>query len=231
MSTEISTPMDDPIICYTAFYPPAHWEYIQEQRGDDSTSDFWAGMTIDYHAMLEKAAQSFSEHLAFDHQTTKTSEDFCLDPTNCGPDTMEMWRTLKERALERSQNLHSIAEEEEPEVAADVEETSQEVPEASAPLPEQPAIEMAVSISDSSAPVEKEPLSLEPIGTGLPWGSIFPDYVPGYATSISTTTSTTSKSITWAPLPDTTKPPRTPPRSRRLRQSLGFLRGLLCCWN
>lgn len=220
--------MDDPIVCYTTFYPPAHWEHIQEQRCEDSSSDFWAGMTLDYHAMLEEAARSFTEHLAFDHQTTKTSEDFCLDPTNCGPATMEMWRTLKERALERSGNLHSIAEEEEPEESADVKETSQEIPEASAPLREQPAIEMAVAISDSSAQGEKEPFGLEPIGTELPYGSIFPEYSPGYATS--TSTSTASKSITWAPLPDTTRIPRKPPRSRRLRQSLRLLRGLVCCW-
>ncbi len=225
----METPMDDPIVCYSAFYPPAHWEYIQEQLCEDTSSDFWAGMTLEYHAMLEKAAQSFSEHLAFDSQTTKTSEDFCLDPTNCGPDTKEMWRTLKKRAVERSGNLHSIAEEEEPEETADVKETSQEVSGASAPLREQPAVETAVAISDSSAPGTKEPIDLQPIGTGLPWGNIFPEYSPGYATS--TSTSSTSKCITWAPLPDTTKTPRKPPRSRRFRQSLGFLRGLVCCWS
>jgi len=379
----MSTPRDDPIVCYADFYPPACWDYIQEQRGEDSTSDFWAGMTLDYHAMIEKATKSFHEHLEFDHQTTKTGEDFCLNPTDSGPINLDMWRTLKERVLERSETLHSIAEEEEPEEPAEVKETSQEVPELpaplpekptieravatsdspapkdkvpeltaplpeqptiekpvaisdspapevkesfdpkpigyelapgsilseyspgyatstsytsttskmTAPLPEQPTIEKAVAISDSPAPEDKEPFdpkpigyelapgsilseyspgyatstsctsttskmtaalpeqpniekafaisdspaedkkpfSPRPIGYGLAWGSIFSDYSPGYATSASCT-STTSKGITWAPLPDTPKPPRKPPRFRRLRQSLDILRGLLCHW-
>ena len=87
----------------------------------------------------------------------------------------------------------------------------EEEPEEEIPSPKQLAVvEAADNISDSSSDM-----------------TISTTTVSEPATSI-TTPSTTRKSITWAPLPDTTKPARKPSRSRRLRQKLGSLRALVC---
>ena len=86
-----------------------------------------------------------------------------------------------------------------------------EEPEEEIPSPKQlPVIEAADNLSDSSSEM-----------TIVTQTASEPD------TTI-TTPSTTRPSITWAPLPDTTKPTRKPSRSRRLRQKLGSLRALVC---
>lgn len=221
-------PPTDAILCYSDFYPPTQWEKIQELLGEDSDHDLWHGMTLDYQNMLLKASTDFQEHLEFDHQTTKTSEDFCLDPTNCGPDTLEMWRSHKLTVMERIENLYEIAEEEEPEELVVEKVSSREEPVSAIPLPEQPTSVTAATISDSLPLVSEEPVGVKPIGHGLPWAHIFSDYSPGYTTS--TSTSTASQSIKWAPLLNATKEPRKKSRSRRLRRSFGFLRGLVCCF-
>lgn len=71
--------MTDHILSYAAHFPPANWGYIQEQRGEDSTSEPWQGTTVEYHAMPQKAIDDFMDHLHFDHQTVKTANGFCLD--------------------------------------------------------------------------------------------------------------------------------------------------------
>ena len=189
--------MQDPIVCYTDFYPPAHWERIQELRSDDSNDPLWVEMTDTYHARLTKEIEAFSERLYFDHQTSQTKDDFILDPTWYGAAALENWALSKERVLERSQDLEKIYEESVSELEADT--------------------------------VDEEPASIQLVGTELPVRATTPLLDSRSASGISIEApSTPRKSIVWAPLPDTTKPPKRLSRSQRLRKKLGLLRGLVC---
>lgn len=215
-------------------YPPTEWEYVQEQLGEDSQSDLWEDMTLDYYAMIGFAKQAFDVNLARDKQTTQTSDDFaCIYPDKYGKGTGETWADAKLERQARTEHLENIAEEEEeeePEELPVVEEPSLEKveePQPSSPLPEQPVFEAAAASSSTSTLGYDKPQ-----GYCLLWAHIFPNWRPGYAASIDSD-DTASIHIKWAPLPDATKQPRKPSKpscSRRLRQSVRLLRGLVCCF-
>lgn len=63
-------------------YPPCEWEQIQNQLNEDSTHELWAEMTENYCAMLAKHGKAFGDYLANDPITTRTADDFVIDP--CG---------------------------------------------------------------------------------------------------------------------------------------------------
>ena len=159
-------------------------------------SELWDEMTDDYNSMLTKAGQSFGRYIVELGFHGLGPDDFGIDADYAAVNAVEKWSSFKWDLCDRTENLATITEEEEPEEIVTL-------------SPMQPALADTATISNSSVT-----------------STIHLDSFTEATTSMTTTT-TISRRITWAPLPDTTKPPRKQSRSRRLRRKLGSLLGLM----
>ena len=101
----------DPIVSYSHKYPPTSWSSIQDRLFGASGSDLWHEVTVNYHRMLVKAGDAYVQFLENDPVTTRTGEDFRIDPTGFGRSLVDAHYDKKNLVMDNA--LEIIEEEDE----------------------------------------------------------------------------------------------------------------------